>query len=146
MPIGVINADINICELLVSNFAAFTGEMFGDFPSTLEMATAMELSRIIDLFEAYSCNLVGPVVKMMQYSEMNTPTRAEYEMKDGANGNASESNHFIFKRSKCKEFSTAAVVDVGTCKNNRSVRNKDCSRYGWSTEIPGDMHTKRYLE
>ena len=56
LSIAVINADVNICELLVSNFAVFKGEMFGDFPSPLEMATTMESSCIIDLFESYSRN------------------------------------------------------------------------------------------
>ena len=82
---------------------------------------------------------------MMQFSEADAPTPAEYEMKDCARGNASASNHFVFMRSQCKEFPTAVVGDVGTCKNNRSLRNKDWSRYGWSTEVPGDMHTKGYL-
>lgn len=104
----------------------------------------MELSHVIDLFESYSHNLVC-LVKMMQFSERDTPTPAEYEMKDDGSGNASESNHFISKRSECKEFPTAVVGNIGTCKNNGSIRNKDCSRYGWSTEVSGDMHTKGYL-
>ena len=39
----------------------------------------------------------------------------------------------------------AVVCDVGTCKNNQSVKNRDSNAYGWCAEIPGDMHAKGYL-
>ena len=105
----------------------------------------MECSGIVELFESYSRSLDCPVVRMMQYSEVDLPSSAEAEMENGTSGNESETCGFVFKRSECKEFPTAVVGDVGTCKDNCSVRNKDQSRYGWSTEVPDDMHTKGYL-
>ena len=145
LSLAVLNSDNNICDLLITNFAEFKGDMFGNFPSPLDMALSMECSGIVELFESYSRNLDSPVVRMMQYSEVDLPSSAEAEMENGTSGNESETRGFVFKRSECKEFPTAVVGDVGTCKNNRSVRNKDQSRYGWSTEVPGDMHTKGYL-
>lgn len=59
--------------------------------------------------------------------------------------NDSTSGEFVYKRSECKEFPTAVVGDVGTCKNNRSVKNRDSNAYGWCAEIPGDMYAKGYL-
>ena len=83
---------------------------------------------------------------MMQFNEADLPSSSsESEMANDTNSNANGTSRFVFKRSQCKEFPTAVVGDVGTCKNNRSVRNKDQSRYGWSTEVPGNMHTKGYL-
>lgn len=52
---------------------------------------------------------------------------------------------FVYKRSDVQGFPTGIVGDVGTCKINRSVRNRNNTAYGWSTEIPGDMHTKGHL-
>ena len=69
-------------------------------------------------------------------------TLLDDKMDDSGSNNSED---FIYKRSECKKFPTAVVGDVGTCKNNRSVRNKDCARHGWCTEIPGDMHAKGYL-
>ena len=61
----------------------------------------------------------------------------------------SESNNisevFLFKRSECREFPTAIVGDIGMCKNNRGVGNRDSNAYGWCVEIPGDIHVKGYL-
>jgi hypothetical protein len=145
LSIAVLNSDVSICDILITNFAEFKGEMFGNFPSPLEMAISMESSCIVDLFNSCSRNLDCPVVRMMQFSDVDVPSSAEYEMANSTNSDTNETSRFVFKRSHCKEFPTAVVGDVGTCKNNRSVRNKDQSRYGWSTEVPGDMHTKGYI-
>jgi hypothetical protein len=119
--------------------------MFGNFPSPLEVAISMHSSCIVDLFNSYSRNLDCPIVRMMQFSEVDVPSSAEYKTANSTKSDTNETSRFVFKRSQCKEFSTAVVGDIGTCKNDRSVRNKDQSRYGWSTEVPGDMHTKGYL-
>ena len=42
-------------------------------------------------------------------------------------------------------FPTAVVGEVGTCKVNRSVKNKHSTAFGWITEIPGDLHSKGHL-
>ena len=146
LSLAVLNSDISICDLLITNFAEFKGDMFSNFPSPLDMAISMESSDIIELFNSYSRNLDCPAVRMMQFSEADLPSSSsESEMANDTNSNANGTSRFVFKRSQCKEFPTAVVGDVGTCQNNRSVRNKDQSRYGWSTEVPGDMHTKGYL-
>lgn len=146
LSLAVLNSDINICDILITNFAEFKGDMFGNFPSPRDMAVSMESSGIVELVDSYSRNLDCPVVRMMQFSEVDLPSSAETEMENGTSGNTNQTRAgFVFKRSECKECPAAVVGDVGTCKNNRSVRNKDQSRYGWSTEVPGDMHTKGYL-
>ena len=146
LSLAVLNSDINICDILITNFAEFKGDMFGNFPSPRDMAVSMESSDIVELFDSYSRNLDCPVVRMMQFSEVDLPSSTETEMENATTSNTNQTRAgFVFKRSECKEYPTAVVGDVGTCKNNRSVRNKDQSRYGWSTEVPGDMHTKGYL-
>jgi hypothetical protein len=46
---------------------------------------------------------------------------------------------------RVKGFPTAVVGDVGTCKVNRSVKNRNSTAFSWMTEIPGDLHTNGYL-
>ena len=53
--------------------------------------------------------------------------------------------NFVYNRSVYEGFLTAIVGDVGTCKVNRSVKNTNNTAYGWSTEIPGDMHAQGHL-
>ena len=74
-------------------------------------------------------------------------TEAEPPVDEQMSNSDSDDNcsHFTYKRSECRDFPTAVVGDVGTCKNNRGVRNRDSSKYGWFTEVPGDMHAKGYL-
>ena len=52
---------------------------------------------------------------------------------------------FEYRRSHYEGFPTAVVGDVGTCKVNRSVKNRNSSAFGWMTEIPGDLHSKGHL-
>jgi len=54
-------------------------------------------------------------------------------------------DEFICERSQFCGFPTAVVGDQGTCKNNRSVKQKDQSAFGWIAEIPGDLHAKGHL-
>ena len=57
----------------------------------------------------------------------------------------SETDVYQYSRSEYKGFPTALVGYVGTCKNNRRVKQRNNTAYGWSTEIPGDMHAKGHL-
>ena len=146
LTIAVLNSDFAMCKILVQNFAEYEGEMFGSFPTPLEMATAMEAEEIVNLFKTTSTYWECPVVSLIQNdtcNELVSVAETLDEKMDDSGSNNSED--FIYKRSECKKFPTAVVGDVGTCKNNRSVRNKDCARHGWCTEIPGDMHAKGYL-
>jgi hypothetical protein len=147
LTIAVLNSDIAMCKLLVENFAEYEGEMFGSFPSPLEMAIAMDGEEIVNLFKKTSTYWECPVVSLIQKDTCDelvsvAETLSDDKMDDSSSNNSED---FIYKRSECKKFPTAVVGDVGTCKNNRSVRNKDSTRYGWCTEIPGDMHAKGYL-
>jgi ankyrin repeat protein len=147
--IAVLNTDATLCELLLNNFAEYTGGMFGNFPSPLDMAVAMNCSDIVDLFNKHSRSIDSSVVIAMQSGNTDSPTADQSEiMAHDTEHSLSTSDvprPFVYERSTCKEFPTAVVGDVGTCKNNRSVKNRDSSTYGWSTEVPGDMHAKGYL-
>jgi ankyrin repeat protein len=150
MSIAVINSDFEMCKLLLTNFGEYQGELFGSFPSPLEMAVVMESNEIINLFNSFSKNLETPIVAFIQGdgAALTTPESIEDDDMCNSNNDNSSSNvpdKFAYKRSECKEFPTAVVGDVGTCKNNRSVKNRDGNAYGWCAEIPGDMHAKGYL-
>jgi hypothetical protein len=133
-----------MCERLITNFAEFKGEMFNDVPSPLEIAVAMEAQPIVDLFQAYSNHLDCPIVTFLQ--TRGTDGQTLHEMReDVATCTPDDPTGFVYRRSSCEKFPTAVVGDVFTCKNNRSVRNRNSAAYGWSTEVLGDMHTKGYL-
>lgn len=148
MSIAVMNADTSMCKLLLENFAEYSGPLFGIFPSPLEMAVAMELAEIVDLFNVHSQNET-PWINVIQCECIfthNRPTQSPSPAStDGIECDSSSEANFEYKRSENQGFLTAIVGDVGTCKVNRSVKNKNTSAYGWSTEIPGDMHAKGHL-
>ena len=133
-----------MCELLITNFAEFKGEMFSDVPSPLEIAEAMEVQPIVDLFQTYSNHFDCSIVTFLQTRGSNDQTLHEMR-EDVATCTPDGPTGFVYRRSSCEKFPTAVVGDVGTCKNNRSVRNRNSAAYGWSTEVPGDMHTKGFL-
>ena len=56
MSIAVMNADTNMSKLLLENFAEYSGALFGTFPSPLQMAVAIKLVEIVDLFNVHSQN------------------------------------------------------------------------------------------
>ena len=143
LSLVVFNSDLIMCELLITNFAEFRGEMFSDVPSPLEIAEAMEAQPIVDLFKTYSNHLDCSIVTFLQTHGTNDQTL--HEMRDVATCTPDGPTGFVYRRSSCEKFPTAVVGDVGTCKNNRSVRNKNSAAYGWSTEVPGNMHTKGFL-
>jgi hypothetical protein len=146
LSIAVLNSDMNMCKLLVANFAEYESDMFGSFPCPRDMAVAMEANDILNFFNTSSQNSECPVVTLIQNDIYGLHTAAK-SSDDRTNDcdSSSISSEFTYKRSQCDKFPTAVVGDVGTCKNNRGLRNRNIATYGWSTEIPGDMHAKGYL-
>ena len=111
-----------MCKILVQNFAEYEGEMFGRFPTPLEMVTAMETEEIVNLFKMTSTYWEGPVLSLIQNDTCNelvsvAETLLDDKMDDSGSNNSED---FIYKRSA----------------------NKDCVFHGWCTEIPEDMHAK----
>jgi ankyrin repeat protein len=53
LSIAVMNNDIAMCKLLLENFAEYNAPFFGTVPSPKEMAVAMELTDIVELFTGY---------------------------------------------------------------------------------------------
>ena len=47
MTIAVLNNDVNMCKILLKNFAEYEGAFFGSFPSSLLMATKIDLTNIV---------------------------------------------------------------------------------------------------
>ncbi len=62
MLIAVMNSDLEMCKILQMNFGASQSELFGSFPTPLEMATAIELNEIIELFYLHVVYLNIPIV------------------------------------------------------------------------------------
>ena len=138
---------ILICaKLLLDNFADFTGAQFGSFPTPLEMAIAMDLTDIVELMIIVespqpSESLILSILKTNDCSQFIQSQASESHIEDVNDDNT----NFVYNRSVYEGFPTAIVGDVGTCKVNRSVKNTNNTAYGWSTEIPGDMHAQGHL-
>ena len=152
MTIAVINSDLRMTKLLLDNFAEFEGPLFGALPSPLEMATAMELEDITELFHSKSQENKNFLVGVLQSTQPNLPAVGKDQSSEGQVENMdcdvdsqSETDSYKYIRSEYEGFPTAVVGDVGTCKNNRSVKQRNHAAYSWSTEIPGDMHAKGHL-
>ena len=148
LTLAVLKLDVALCKLLVDNFAEYQGEMYGSFPSPLDMAMAMEAHAIVNIFQSNTTNMQCPLPFLIQNDRCEVvKTEAEPPVDEQMSNSDSDDNcsHFTYKRSECRDFPTAVVGDVGTCKNNRGVRNRDSLKYGWFTEVPGDMQAKGYL-
>lgn len=148
MSLAVMNADIDMCKLLLDNFAEYSGPIFGEFPTPMEMAAAMGLTSIVTLFDEYSKVNENLLISVLQsdncYSTSTQSTQDPADSFDSEETSQTKTD-FVYKRSVYEGFPTGIVGDVGTCKVNRSVKNRNSTAYGWSTEIPGDMHAKGHL-
>ena len=109
------------------------------------MAVAMSLDEIVSLFNSSWKKFESPLVTFIQGASTTLPVLDSCVEDHFISESNNISEVFVFRCSECKEFPTAVVGDVGTCKNNRSVKNRDSNTYGWCAEIPGDMHAKGYL-
>ena len=151
MMIAVINADVDMTKLLLENFAEFEGPLFGTLPSPVEIATEMELTDIVELFRLYMYSQANENTLVDELQNINSSFTEEQSLKDSAvdmdrSVSPAESDGlYEYKRSEFEGFPVAVVGDVGTCKVNRSVKQRNGSAYGWMTEIPGDMHAKGHL-
>lgn len=148
MSLAVMNADTDMCKLLLDNFAECSAPCFGAFPSQMKMAVSMELTDIVDLFRQFDVSAKYPLISALQrnnqYSTREQSTLDPTESPNSDNGSQTESA-FLYRRSVYEGFPTGIISNVGTCKVNPSVKNRNATAYGWSTEIPGDMHAKGHL-
>ncbi len=143
LSIAVMNSDVAMCKLLLDNFALHSGPFFSNIPSPLAMANAMELEEIVALIEEnvkVNENPLLPILHSENSASKETPPACESSDREDH-----LETEFTYKRSVSEGFPTGIVGDVGTCKLNRSVKNRNLTAYGWSTEIPGDMHAKGHL-
>ena len=125
LTLAVIKKDIALCKILVDNFAEYQGEMYSNFPSPLDMAIAMKADAIVNLFTSYNVNMQYSLPFLIQNDTCEVVmAEAQPPVNEQMSDSYSNPSHFTYKRSECKEFPTAVVGDVGTCKNNRSVRNR----------------------
>ena len=146
MTMAVLNNDVNMCKILLENFAEYEGAFFGSFPSPLEMATKMELTNVIELFNSHSKEKESQIIDILQSIDSCSTSDESNNCTDTENSVQVDSERtFEYRRSRYEGFPTAVVGDVGTCKVNRSVKNKNSVAFGWMTEIPGDLHSKGHL-
>ena len=145
MTMAVLNNDVNMCKILLENFAQYEGVFFGSFPSLLEMATAMELTDIVDLFHSHSQTKESQVIDALQSLDSSTSEKLTDSTDTEDNLQTGSNRTFGYRRSHYEGFPTAVVGDVGTCKVNRSVKNRNSPAFGWMKEIPGDLHSKGHL-
>ena len=64
-----MNGDINMCKLLLDNFADFTGAQFGSLPTPLEMAIAMDLTDIVELFNESPQPSESPILLILKTND-----------------------------------------------------------------------------
>ncbi len=152
MSLAVLNADVNMCKLLLDNFAQYSGALFGSFPTPMEMATAMDLTEIVELFNKHSKQNEYPFISLLQkdncsstHDQPKNIDIEEFELDETSGETLQTKSKYLYNRSVYEGFPTALIGDVGTCKVNRSVKNKNNTAYKWSTEIPGDMHARGHL-
>ena len=145
MTIAVLNNDLNMCKILLQNFAQYEGVFFGSFPSPLEMTTAMELTDIVDLFHSHSQTMESQVIHALQSLDSSTSEKLTAPTDIVDNLQIYSNRTFEYRRLHYEGFPTAVVGDVGTCKVNHSVKNRNSTAFGWMTEIPGDLHSKGHL-
>lgn len=142
LALAVLKQRNDICRLLVDNHAAFNGLFFTAIPSPYQMAELMGLNDIISTFDnaLASRNVVRSLILDLA-SDVDQPKHHELHATKQSEGDFD----FILQRSGKHTFPTAVVGDQGTCKNNRSVKQKDQSAFGWVAEVPGDLHAKGHL-
>mgnify|MGYP002804036238 CR=1 FL=1 len=146
MTIAVLNNDVNMCKILLENFAEYEGAFFGSFPSPLLMAAKMELTNIVELFHLFSKMKESQIIDALQSIDCCSASDESNECTDTeSNVQIDNERTFEYRRSHYEGFPTAVVGDVGTCKVNRSVKNQNRNAFGWMTEIPGDLHSKGHL-
>ena len=66
LTLAVLKLDVALCKLLVDNFAEYQGEMYGSFPSPLDMAMAMEAHAIVNLFQSNTTDMQCPLPFLIQ--------------------------------------------------------------------------------
>ncbi len=144
LSIAVLNSSTVMCELLVMNFASFSGPLFVNMPSPIDMAKYMELTDIQEMFESYSredddidniINDAGTVYCPDTLMDTSTVEDIEDE----------KANHVAFDRRRHVQCPTAIIGDQGTCKVLRSTKNRSQEAFKWVAEVPGDLQTKGYL-
>jgi ankyrin repeat protein len=144
LSIAVLNRNSVMCELLVQNFASFSGPLFAGMPSPIEMAENMELTDG-DILELFQCqekedddidNIINDGSNFCSDVLMETSSN---------DGDGDDTVCVAFDRSAHVQCPTAIVGDQGTCKILRSAKNRSQEAFKWVAEVPGDLHTKGYL-
>ena len=112
----------------------------------------MDLTEIVELFNKHSKQNEYPFISLLQkdncsstHDQPKNSDIEEFELDETSGKTLQAKLKFLYNRSVHEGFPTALVGDVGTCKVNRSVKNKNNTAYRWSTEIPGDMHARGHL-
>ena len=141
LTLAVINSDDDMCKLLLENFAEFQGKMFVGIPSPMEMAMLMENDSLLNLLEDYHKTFK----ETEQLLNIMHGTSEEPAETGGTVNSQTEETPFVYARSKGEGFPTAVIGDIGTCKTNRSVKQRNQSAYSWCAEVPGDLHAKGFL-
>ena len=144
LSIAVLNRNTAMCELLVKNFASFSGPLYASMPSPMDMAKNMELTEIMELFvhEEQENDDIENIINDGNCLDvcMELPDMEAFNDEDGE-----ETINVAFDRSIHVECPTAIVGDQGTCKVLRSTKNRSQEAFKWVAEVPGDLHTKGYL-
>ena len=143
LTLAVLNKNEKLVKLLHGHFALSSGPLFIRMPSPLDIAKAMGLEDIVNLFENEPDNEEDRLLLLrfeggITSDELNVASEEVSIDEDGNDG-------FVFNRPACNACPTIIVGDNGTNKVCRGVRNRSTSAYGWCSEFPGDMHTKGYL-
>lgn len=142
LHLAVIQKNTELCKLFVDSFACINGLSFSSIPSPYEMAKSMKLNDIVLIFNE---NLEEQGMLEQQLLELSSKAACETNSECEPDQDENDDELFSYDRSQYCGFPTAVVGDQGTCKNNRSVKQRDQAAFSWVAEIPGDLHAKGHL-
>ena len=129
LTLDVLNKNEKLVKLLHGHFALSSGPLFIRMPSPLDIAKAMGLGDVINLFENEPDNEEDRLLLLrfeggITRDELNVASEEVQIDEDGNDG-------FVSNRSKCNACPTIIVGDNGTNKVCRGVKNHSTSAYGW---------------
>ncbi len=146
LHLAVLAKNTELCKLLVDSFACINGLSFSSIPSPYEMAKSMNLNDVVLMFDEILKEqelLEQQLLALSSKAACHTDSECEHDQDENAKEN--DDTQFNYDRAQFCGFPTAVVGDQGTCKNNRSVKQRDQSAFSWVAEIPGDLHAKGHL-
>ena len=119
LTLAVLNKNVDIAKILHENFALSSGPLFACMPSPHDIAKAMELDTMVQLFDTDQDYMEDKML-LQSFEQCE-----QIESTDSIEIPEDENQVFKFNRSRDRSCPTIIVGDNGTNKICRSVRNRE---------------------